>query len=66
MVIEKCYEEVSSLVTEDKFIEMYLHAVNEPHNALIVDTHPLTKNENRFKLNFDVILNDNTSEKKIS
>lgn len=56
MVIEKCYSEVSSLIDEKQFIELYKYAVNEPHNALVIDTHPKTPNNERFKLNFDVIL----------
>lgn len=56
MVIEKCYSEVSSIIDEDSFKELYKYAVNEPHNALVIDTHPKTPNNERFKLNFDVIL----------
>lgn len=56
MVIEKCYNEVSAIINEKQFIELYKYAVNEPHNALVIDTHPKTPNNERFKLNFDIIL----------
>jgi hypothetical protein len=61
MVLDKLYEEVSSLVVEDDFSKLYDHATKEPYNALVVDTHPITKNENRFKRNFDTILSFNAS-----
>ena len=61
MISEKVYEEVSNLLTEEQFLELYQYATNEPHNALVVDTHPLTKKENRFKLNFDVALEVNNT-----
>jgi hypothetical protein len=57
IILNKCYEEVSSLISEDDFIKMYLHATEEPYNSFVIDTHPLTDNEKRFKKNFDVILN---------
>jgi hypothetical protein len=56
MVLDKLYEEVSSLVDEEHFSKLYDYAVKEPHNALVIDTHPLTDKENRFKLNFDIAL----------
>ena len=56
MVLEKLYEEVSSLVLEKEFSDLYDYATKEPHNALVIDTHPLTKREDRFKLNFDIAL----------
>jgi hypothetical protein len=56
MVLEKLYEEVSSLVLEKEFSELYDYATKEPYNSLVIDTHPLTKKENRFKLNFDKAL----------
>ena len=59
MVLEKIYEECSSFLTEEQFEELYKHAVQEPHNALVIDTHPSTINENRIKKNFDVVLSLN-------
>ena len=56
MVLDKLYEEVSSLVDEEHFSKLYDYAVKEPHNALVIDTHPLTDKDNRFKLNFDIAL----------
>ena len=56
MVLEKIYEECSAFLTEEQFEELYMHAVKEPHNALVIDTHPTTANENRIKkkLNFSL------------
>ena len=43
-------------LTEEQFEELYKHAVQEPHNALVIDTHPSTINENRIKKNDDVVV----------
>lgn len=56
IIIDKCYEEVSSLIDENQFLEMYLYATKEPYNAFVIDTHPLTDNNKRFKMNYDVVL----------
>lgn len=56
MVLEKIQEEVSNLVTEDQFEELYRHATNEPHNALVIDTHPQSDRDKRFRKNFDKVL----------
>ena len=54
MVLENIYEEVSNLLTETQFEELYKHATSEPYNALVIDNHP--KCDKRFKKNFDVVL----------
>ncbi len=56
MVIEKIFEEVSGLLTESQFEEIYKHATSEPYNALVIDNHPKTDRDKRFKKNFDVVL----------
>jgi len=56
MVIEKIFEEVSGLLTESQFEEIYKHATSEPYNALVIDTHPKTERDKRFKKNFNVVL----------
>ena len=56
MVLEKIYEEVSNLLTETQFEELYKHATYEPYNALVIDNHPKTERDKRFKKNFDVVL----------
>jgi hypothetical protein len=40
MVLDKLYEEVSNLLAEKEFEDFYKHATNEPHDALVIDTHP--------------------------
>ena len=59
MVLEKIYPEVSSFITEDEFEQAYLHAVDEPHNALVVDTHPETSRDKRLRKNYDCVLSFN-------
>jgi len=56
MVIEKIFEEVSGLLTESQFEEIYKHATSEPYNALVIDNHPKTDRDKRFKKNFNVVL----------
>ena len=56
IILDKCYEEVSSIITEDDFLKLYLHATNEPYNAFVIDTHPSTDMDRRFKKNFDIVL----------
>jgi hypothetical protein len=39
---------------------MYKHATSEPYNALVIDTHPKTERDKRFKKNFNVVLTHGT------
>jgi len=63
-VIEQIYPEVSSLCTEEQFEEMYSKATEEEHSALVIDNHPKTPKNERFKVNFDKIINLNSYEDK--
>ena len=56
MVLEKIYEEVSNIITEDEFEELYKHATLEPYNALVIDTHPQTDKDKRLRKNFNTVL----------
>ncbi len=56
MVIEKIYEEVSNVLTESQFEEMYKHTTYEPYNALVIDNHPKVDRDKRFKNNFNAVL----------
>ena len=56
MVIEKNYEEVSNVLTEQQFEELYKHATSEPYIALVIDDHPKVDRDKRFKKNFNVVL----------
>ena len=58
IILDKCYEEVSSIIDEKSFMELYLYATAEPYNAFVIDTHPLTDKNKRFKKNYDVILHN--------
>lgn len=55
-VVEKIYPEVSGLVKEHEFIEMYEEATKDPHNCLVLDNHPLQDRDKRFKINYDKII----------
>ena len=56
MVLEKIYQEVSNVLTESQFEELYKHATEEPYNALVIDNHPKMERDKRFKNNFNVVL----------
>ena len=56
MVLEKIYQEVSNVLTESQFEELYKHATEEPYNALVIDNHPKMERDKRFKKNFNVVL----------
>ena len=42
-----------------------MHAVKESHNALVINTHPSTVNENRIKKNIDIVLSLNGNEQEL-
>ena len=53
-ILENSYEEVSSIITLQKFEALYLHATANEHDALVMD---FTQDKSqRFKKNFDIIL----------
>ena len=52
-VINDILPVVSAYVTEDKLMELYEYATNEPHSALVIDG---TRNKILFKKNFDKLL----------
>jgi hypothetical protein len=56
MVLEKIYEECSAFWTEEQFEEAYKHATTEPHDCLVIDTHPETSIDKRLRRNFDNVL----------
>lgn len=52
-VLQDLYEEVSNVLTEEKFDELYTHATSEKYGSLIIDN---TGNEKRFYKGFDIQL----------
>ena len=48
-MLEKIYQEVSNVLTESQFEELYKHATEEPYNALVIDNHPKMERDKRFK-----------------
>ena len=56
MVLDKIYQEVSNVLTESQFEELYKHATEEPYNEHVIDNHPKMERDKRFKKNFNVVL----------
>ena len=56
MIIEQVYDGVSDILTEQQFEEAYRHATTEPHDCLVIDTHPEANIDKRLKRNFDNVL----------
>ena len=55
-ILEKVFDEVSNILTEQQFEEAYKHATTEPHDCLVIDTHPESSIDKRLKRNFDNVL----------
>ena len=58
-IIEKVYELVSGLVTEEHFIELFDYATAKPYSALVIDNHKETPKANKFKVNWNTIIRIN-------
>jgi hypothetical protein len=58
-LIEKIYELVSGVVSEQHFIELFEHATEKPYSAFVIDNHKETPKENKFKINWNTILRIN-------
>ena len=56
MVLDKIYEDVSNILTEEQFEEAYKFATMEPHHALVIDTHSGTSLDKRLKRDFDTVI----------
>jgi hypothetical protein len=53
MVLDDIYPVVSDYVTEEKLMELYEYATNQPHDTLVIDG---TGRKIVFKKNFDKLL----------
>jgi hypothetical protein len=58
-IIEKVYELVSGLVTEEHFIELFDYATSKDYSALVIDNHKETPKANKFKINWNTIIRIN-------
>jgi len=58
-LIDKIYELVSGVVSEEHFIELFEHATEKPYSAFVIDNHKETPNENKFKINWNTIIRIN-------
>ena len=54
VLMDDIYPEVSNILTEDEFLEIYERGTQNENDFLCIDEKD--KKENRFKRNFDVIL----------
>jgi len=48
-LVEKVYELVSGVVTEEHFIELFEYATSKPYSALVIDNHKETPKEKNLK-----------------
>ena len=58
-LIDKIYELVSGVVSEEHFIELFEHATEKPYSAFVIDNHKETPKENKFKINWNTIIRIN-------
>ena len=58
-LIDKIYELVSGVVSEQHFIELFEHATEKPYSAFVIDNHKETPKENKFKINWNTIIRIN-------
>lgn len=53
IIVEKIYPELSALIKEDDFLELYEHATKESNGSLISINHAMNKNLNGFRSNWN-------------
>ena len=58
-LVDKIYELVSGVVSEEHFIELFEHATEKPYSAFVIDNHKETPKENKFKINWNTIIRIN-------
>ena len=55
-LVDKIYELVSGVVSEENFIELFEYATEKPFSAFVIDNHKETPKENKFKINLNTII----------
>ena len=55
-VIDQVYPEISSLISEENFEEMYQHATEDNHDSLVIINHNMANKKDMFRRNWDVVL----------
>ena len=58
-LVDKIYELVSGIVSEEHFIELFEYATEKPYSAFVIDNHKETPKENKFKMNWNTIIRIN-------
>ena len=58
-LVDKIYELVSGVVSEEHFIELFEYATEKPYSAFVIDNHKETPRENKFKINWNTIIRIN-------
>jgi hypothetical protein len=59
IILERIYPELSALVKEEEFLELYEHAIKESNSALISINHAMNKKANGFYKNWNIKLKVN-------
>lgn len=57
IILDDLYEEISGMVTQEQFIELYTHATEDDHDCLVIDKK--AEKGKQFKKNLDVVLSFN-------
>jgi hypothetical protein len=58
-LVDKIYELVSGVVSEEHFIQIFEYATEKPFSAFVIDNHKETPKENKFKINWNTIIRIN-------
>lgn len=60
-VLDGIYPEVSGVLTEEKFKELYEYSTKDPHDSFIVINHNMVKKSNSYRKNWDISLDINST-----
>jgi hypothetical protein len=55
-ILDQVYPEISSLITEEDFGEIYEHATQDNHDSLIIINHNLANKKTMFRKNWGIAL----------
>mmetsp|Transcript_71734 Transcript_71734/g.191392 ORF Transcript_71734/g.191392 Transcript_71734/m.191392 type:complete len:295 (+) Transcript_71734:1577-2461(+) len=58
-VIQHVYPEISALIKEKEFLDLYEYATKSGHDSLILINHPLIDKKMRIRKNWDIVLDYN-------
>jgi len=55
-VLDQIYPEISSLISEENFEQLYLHSTKDNHDSLVIINHNLMDKRFSFRRNWDIVL----------